>query len=164
MKEFAGSTHPVYVEKHSVSQNALNTKWNHPQVPFPPRRDIFTKLISNARIVTFRIVTFFQKNPNGSKVRKSDIFSIFEQNMCHVLVVWGCRVLVVFFLSISGNGWLMNSTACIYAQKLKHFFTSWKLTYVMSLHAYNFRFRYQLPLFSYSRTFEADDAYVNGNA
>ena len=82
----------------------------------------FTKLISNARIVTFRIVTFFQKNPNGSKVRKSDIFSIFEQNMCRVLVVWGCRVLVVFFLSISGNGWLMNSTACIYAQKLKHFY------------------------------------------
>ena len=81
-----------------------------------------TKLISNARIVTFRIVTFFQKNPNGSKVRKSDIFSIFEQNMCRVLVVWGCRVLVVFFLSISGNGWLMNSTACIYAQKLKHFY------------------------------------------
>ena len=82
----------------------------------------FTKLISNARIVTFRIVTFFQKNPNGSKVRKSDIFSIFEQNMCRVLVVWGCRVLVVFFLSISGNGWLMNSTAGIYAQKLKHFY------------------------------------------
>ena len=81
-----------------------------------------TKLISNARIVTFRIVTFFQKNPNGSKVRKSDIFSIFEQNMCRVLVVWGCRVLVVFFLSISGNGWFMNSTACIYAQKLKHFY------------------------------------------
>ena len=82
----------------------------------------FTKLISKARIVTFRIVTFFQKNPNGSKVRKSDIFSIFEQNMCRVLVVWGCRVLVVFFLSISGNGWLMNLTACIYAQKMKDFY------------------------------------------
>ena len=34
----------------------------------------------------------------------------------------------------------------------------------MFLHAYNFRFKYQLPLFSYSLTFEADDAYVNGDA
>ena len=40
MKQFAESIHPVYVEKHSVSQNALNKK-NHRHVPFPPRRDIF---------------------------------------------------------------------------------------------------------------------------
>ena len=105
----------------------ISTRWNKqtPHRSFTLHQRMIsklTKLISNAWIVTFRIVTFFQKNPNGSKVRKSDIFSIFEQNMCRVLVVWGCRVLVVFFLSISGNGWLMNSTACIYAQKLKHFY------------------------------------------
>ena len=46
-------------------------------------------------------------------------------------------------------------------KKLKRFYIM--KTYLYSVSScLQFRFMYQLPLFSYSLTFEADDAYVNG--
>ena len=79
----------LWIPAHSVSKTQFR-ETTHPISCLVGEN--ITKLISNARIDTFRIDTFFQKNPNGSKVRKSDILSIFEQNMLRVYDVFrgGC--------------------------------------------------------------------------
>ena len=57
----------------------------------------------------------------------------------------------------------MNSTACIYAQKLKHFYVM--KTYLCNVSScLQFSLQVSTTIVQYSRTFEADDAYVNGNA
>ena len=68
---------------------------------------LITNLISNARIVAFRIMVFFQETQMAQKCKKVTFWPKYVPCACRLGMSCISRV---FFeaLVISGNGWLMN--------------------------------------------------------